>query len=465
MSNHLAPAFLVSLACAAFICGSGCTRQVYELELTPDGNSIQRTLSVWNETTRPNSPQAKTSPLKASDLARIRPFYDRQNDHVETDRHTFTGRFQSDMPGDIGGAGSYTFFESPLGSTSLYCERFRGNDDLKQSMQERLDAIDKFIGLLLDWVDHEFANSTVHAGLKQLLDHKIRRDLENLSLYCLTHGLHGDLGDERIGQQLMARLLQYFVERDYFAVSDLPRVLRVLHSEDKHRIAGLLHELLIRKLEIAPDAPAALSFEIFRDPDRLESSLRASIKKSELYAKELVEYKRKEKLVDNEPVTKDLDDPLGLLLKYALQATLPHLFSGRTEVRVTLHCDTAPFATNGNWADDLKAVTWKDFIEGRDLPAMAFAVWSLPNVDAQQIHFGRVILDGEDLASFVLAYQSLNAEETKQFDTFLASLSPGESLATKWESFNLGDDKQLTESFRAIFEQKVLNSDMKATSQ
>ncbi len=464
MSRHAASSLLVGLAYAALLCVSGCTRQVYELQLKPDGDSIERTLSVWSETTRSNSPN-KISPLSAGELARIRPFYDRQRDQVEEDRHTFTGRFQSEMPGDIGGVSYYTFFDSSLGSTFVYSERFRGEDDLKQSMQERLDAVDKLIGCLVAWVDEEFADSAVHDELVQLLDHSVRRDLENLALYCWTHGTRGDWGEEQAFQQLAARLGQYFVERDYFEIADLPRVLRVANSRDRHAMAGLLREMVIRKLGIAADSPAALSLEILGDPDRLESSLRASLEQSELYAKELAEYKRKEKGSDNEPVTKDLDDPLGLLFKYALQGTLPHLFSGRTEVRVTLHCDVEPFATNGIWADDTKAVTWKDSIEDRDLPAMAFAAWSLPNTDAQQNHFGRVILEGQDLATFVLAYQSMGVEETKQFDTFLASLSPEENLATKLESLNLGDDEQLTESVRAIFEQKVLNSKVKSTSQ
>ena len=457
------PIIIACIAIPAVLSGVGCTRQVYKLELRPDGDSIERTLSVWTETTTEDSP--RRSPLSDDELARIRPFYDRANDQFDGEGHTFTGRFQSEMPGDIGGAGTYTFFQSPLGSTSAYSERFRGNDDLKQSMQMRIDAIDKLISLLSEWVNEEFAESPVHDQLVQLIDKEIRRDFENLSLYCWTHSMHSDRDTEQIGKRLLARLVQYFVERDYFKISDLPRVLRVANSEDKQAMAKLLHELVLRKLEIATDTEAASSLEIFSDPDRLESSLRASIEKSELYTKALAEHKYKHLLKNDDSVKNKIDDPLGLLFMYSLQATLPDLFSRGAGIGVMLHCNAEPFATNGTWEDDTNVVTWNDSINARALPTMAFATWSLPNTDAQQKHFGRVILDGEDLAMFALTYQSMDTDESKQFNTFLANLSPEDNVDTKCESLSLGNDERLTESIRSILKGAVSNSNDETVSE
>ena len=45
-------------------------------------------------------------------------------------KHRFTGKFAGRTPDDVGGAGSYTHWETAFGSASAYVERFRGSDDL-----------------------------------------------------------------------------------------------------------------------------------------------------------------------------------------------------------------------------------------------------------------------------------------------------------------------------------------------
>ncbi len=102
----------------------GCIRRSYQLHLVPEGKLMRRTLTVTQEPSPPKSEKA-SSPLSEAELANMRKFYDSTTEQIGDKTHTFEGSFRGEMPGDVGGAGRYEFFESPLGSTSLYTERFR----------------------------------------------------------------------------------------------------------------------------------------------------------------------------------------------------------------------------------------------------------------------------------------------------------------------------------------------------
>ncbi|MCM2372974.1 hypothetical protein [Aporhodopirellula aestuarii] len=430
--------------CFAALLLSGCVQKVYEIHLQPDGASITRTLTVWTETT--GSDDTKISPLPQAELDRVREFYDPKNDVIEGDRHVFVGQFGENMPGDVGGAGRYVFFDSSLGSTSFYSERFRGDDDLLASIDARHQAVDNIITLLLHWSRSEFSQPEVRERVESFVDQDLRRDLKNFSTYCWTHAMLSDLDEQKVLERFSARMMQYLVERDYISWQDVPKVLRAFQSEDPQRLAELLHETVVRKLGL----PERESVAILADPERLATSLRESIRETEIFRSEFTRHQQEHASSVDDGEEPEPFDPLGLLTSYALQATLPKSDSGRTTVRVKIDCGVEPYATNGDWDDDQQAVTWSDSIDDVNIPAMVFAGWSNPDEEMQQAVFGKVVLSGEELAQYVFWFQGLDTDERTQWDAFLGGLDPGDNLLGQIEAFEFTDDENLAETPREL---------------
>lgn len=432
---------------------TGCASKTYSLRLVPDGESIQRTLTVEILPRDAGSDDGK-SPVSVEELAHLREFYDLKQEQVKDGLHTFVGTFSGTMPTDVGGAGEYVFFESPLGSTSLYSERFRGEDDLQRNMQDRNAAIDEVIELLLNWSREEFAGQPIQSRIEKLLDQDIRHDLKNLSIYCWTHVMVHDLGDDAVGQRFTARVGQYLIERNYFSLTNLPNVVRVFRSEDGQAMVDLLHDTVIRKLQVGDDKSAVASLAILDDAERLASSLRESIRKSEIYRTELAKYKTKHHLEDGAEVKDDAFDPLGLLFERALQAMLPNAFA-TTRVNVKLQSNVKPFATNATWNAEDRTVEWSEQIADGDIPALVFAAWSTPDEGAQKQRFGDTILAGESLAQFVYWYRGLTDEQRQRIDMFLNTLTPGGDMVEKIDEFRFADDTVLPDVLTKLLKQAI----------
>jgi hypothetical protein len=98
-----------------------------------------------------------------------------------------------------------------------------------------------------------------------------------------------------------------------------------------------------------------------------------------------------------------------------------------TDDRVTVKLDlpVKPFATNGQWKSG--RVEWlKKAVKGKSgLPAFAYAYWSNPDAKFQKKHFGRMILEGQNLGEYVLWRSGLSKQEGIKWDDFLKSLKPG----------------------------------------
>jgi hypothetical protein len=97
--------------------------------------------------------------------------------------------------------------------------------------------------------------------------------------------------------------------------------------------------------------------------------------------------------------------------------------------------------TNGRWDAETKTVSWSaDLDDEPSVPAVFYAVCSTPNAEAQRKHFGKVLLAGEDLAMYATWYNGLTAEESSQWDRFLAGLTPQEDLKARLETFRFSTD-------------------------
>ena len=124
------------------------------------------------------------------------------------EKHKFRGQFTDKLPNDVGGSGTFTHWESPLGSTSTYMERFRGEDDMVAHMQRRRQAADRIAELIGDWLTNQLRDADGFDRLEPFLKEQLGRDLTNVSYYMLAWEVtHRKMSDAEpafvIGQYLM----------------------------------------------------------------------------------------------------------------------------------------------------------------------------------------------------------------------------------------------------------------------
>jgi len=101
---------------------------------------------------------------------------------------------------------------------------------------------------------------------------------------------------------------------------------------------------------------------------------------------------------------------------------------------VKLALNRAPNHTNGKWQEG-RVVWTADLDVNRALPAFCYATWSNPDASFQTEHFGRVILDGDELSEYCLWRSRLGEQPTREWESFLADLQPGPELKKRLEAF------------------------------
>ena len=88
-------------------------------------------------------------------------------------------------------------------------------------------------------------------------------------------------------------------------------------------------------------------------------------------------------------------------------------------------------------------MVWLNEIAGdMKLPTFFYASWSEPNVEFQQKHFGRVVLSDENLAEYCVWRENLNEKHSKEWDSFILSLNPGEDQEERLNAFRFSIDRQ-----------------------
>ena len=106
---------------------------------------MQRRLSTTDE----------LSEKEAARLNQSYPNYTTKKDG-NTTIHTWSGVFTGSMPSDFGGFGVYQAYSNPMGSASLYMERFSGTDDVYGLLEQSWQAIDVLVDHLVSWLDTQF---------------------------------------------------------------------------------------------------------------------------------------------------------------------------------------------------------------------------------------------------------------------------------------------------------------------
>jgi hypothetical protein len=441
----------VMLAC---IVACGCNdHNQYVVELTPRGQEVERRLTFWRVDPRGQAAEGSI-PLDernivafpADELARIGALYPKRLTPADARKHTFAGSFGEKLPADVGGSGHFLRFDSPLGSTNAYCERFRGEDDLVQSREERYRLIDEAVALAIGWLEQELGREQGFDKLRAFLDGQLRRDLRVISDYAWTaaQSIHSIDRGRGAGPEFIARASQYLVERGYFPARDLPGLVRLWNDQDKALV--WLREFVAGKTGLARDKPPK-SLDFFASSARAESSLDRFFVKTPQYKKLVEQWERDQK------TKPDLARPKPAAVfeewwdRVCRHVGLLHIAD---KVEVRLHCPSRPHETNGQWDDKSQRVTWRsDIREGFWLPTLCFAAWSEPKEAAQREHFGGVVLTGESLRDYVVWYAGLTRQEADQWDQFVKSLRPDIHLTSKLKSFQFSGNPK-TESMKQL---------------
>ncbi|WP_145167710.1 hypothetical protein [Rubripirellula lacrimiformis] len=471
------------LAAAWLISVTGCAENVYRVELKPDGDRIHRTLSIVlgaqpatavdpemdpDVQAEPNGSQIQThtdasaainradavdpESEPADEMLRIGKLYaatrqvvdgsDRPSlpKHVD-DATAFDGWFGRQMPADVGGAGTYDRFETSLGSVSIYSERFRGQDNIDQLLVDRADSINAIIELTMDWIDFEVRDVDQAKRLKDFVDGQLRHDLSNVTHYLW---LASTAEDEKTSHSHLFRAGQYLAERDYFAISDLPVMVRQVSGGQPNVVARMIRKSIQRRIQRIDSSPPPAALSRLDDLPAVEKSLRTFLRGTDHFQSIVARYRN-----EGKPVTDDSPDPMEVLSEPVFRIAMPFLASSPDRIEVTLHTPQAPLATNGNWDAESSTVRWSSRLQSLTLPTYTFAAWCQPNDEAQIKHFGRVWLTDESLADYARWYHGLTDDERSEWDGMITSLEPGDELSRTLASFAFSESPKLAEEVTA----------------
>ncbi|OYV87743.1 MAG: hypothetical protein B7Z73_09680 [Planctomycetia bacterium 21-64-5] len=415
-------------AVALCLCWSaGCQdHNRYEIELQPEGAEIVRTLTVWR--VPENRGKDRFPPAELKRLASRYP----AELPAAPGRHVFRGRFGPKLPDDVGGSGDYHFTVTSLGTAAVYVERFRGSDDLELHIDDRRRAADELTNLLVGWFQSEIGRDPNFARIRVFLDRDFRHDLRNLSHYWAMARVSGQQ-QSSLHQEYWVRAAMYLVEHGYFRLEEVPAAIHVEATNDAAQQVRFVIDLLSRKIAPEDQPSIARSLGFLSDTSQAEKSLDA-------YLRSTPQFRRREQLwrrSQSTDPTAPPPDPKDVVLELVARLFFGlDLLSQNDELRVALSTPHQPFATNGTWLSASSQVVWTASIaQGHELPVLAYASWSVPDVPFQEKHLGGIALTGEDLANYVAWYTGLEPGQRNEWDDFLTALQPGAELSDAVRGF------------------------------
>ena len=416
----------------------GCDFNEYRIEMTPRGDRIERKLTVWRTGGVVEAGKPLNREFPAEEFAAIAKAYPKQVATDDPNVHAFAGNFGQKMPKGIGGDGSYVRMSTRMGSTSAYVERFRGDDDLFGQVDRQSKAIDETVDLLIGWFRAELPDDAGRKKLLAFMDTSLRKDLKNLAVYAWASRAAGlyKMPDTARGEFLV-RVLQYLMERKYFAPKDVPRVVRAFTEEFQKDSAGrfpaLLQRMIADRMGVNPDEAIPDSLGFLSNAEKAQGSLRSHLRGTKTYARKLAGWKKQH----DADAGAEAPDPIALCFPELGTSMIPLPMGGSPDMlEISLAAPVKPFEMNGTWDARAARVTWKDTLHADDtLPTFCYALWAEPEGAFQKKHFGQVVLDGQYLAFHCAWRKGLTKAEGGEWDTFVDGLTGGKDVAAKLENF------------------------------
>jgi hypothetical protein len=330
-----------------------------------------------------------------------------------------------------------------MGWAGLYLERFRGNDDLLGQIERSTRAGDRLTNLLIGWFESEtrpYGTPKKYRDLLKFFNSELRRDLKNAGLYTWAHRLRttDDTSDD---EDVLMRLILYFVERGYFDASEVPVLHRAwenfLGDDDRGLFVLLLRRIIAMATDLGEDELLDEPLEFLGSGETLTSSLRQYLQTTREFRALLSQWNkdRRQDPAAQRPEPEEVLKPLIDDLLLAQQGTGARL-------SVSLMLPTRHVVTNAQTAKDKPgSLRWSGQIGERSrksaagMPVVCYAFWSVPDRQFQEKHFGKVVLKDEDLGSHCLWREALDEGEASEWSQFLGKLSPGKTLIDRLKAF------------------------------
>jgi hypothetical protein len=415
---------------------AGCDHDAYEVFLQPLESGFRRIVEC-RRIDRDEQQREVLKPMPQEVLDRLAAVYGGPAPLSAARRFPFTGEFAEATPPDVGGAGYCRRWRSSLGSLGVYAERFRGNDDQAAVLDRRLQAVDRLTELLAGWLHPQLGQTREWREFAAFLRGPFRQDLRNLALYAWAGSFAEDVGlvspAGTAGEAAVARVLLFLAERNYLQPWDLPLWGQALREQDRATdslapLAPLIAGAVARRSGLPAESAVIVGLRRELERQEMLAALDAWLRTTpEWQALEVEAAKRRQ----GDP-TAAAPLPREVLTSLALTAGGFDPGTGRTdELRLRLALAPKPLRTNGTWDAEKKEVSWETVLPGPEgTPYLAYAAWAEADEGAQTERFGRVVLQGDSLASYVLWVHGLAKEEAAEWEAFLGRLRPqGEPAA------------------------------------
>ena len=411
------------LACLAVVF-AGCIQDRYEIELTPKGDKVRRELTY--------SSSGET--VNQIELRRLERVYDSKSKKVKNARW-FSKEYDQQMPDDVGGHGIYKHWKSPMGTLTVYTERFRGSIDYASQLELRRSAVDDLVDLVVEWMKSEMGGHAEFAKIERFLKTEFRNDLHNLSIGIWQTGFETDVSQP----EFFFRVGQFLIERNYFEIDQVPVLVRSLKegTELPPVVLESIRDRLVRKFELAKTGVEATEF--LASHNQAAASFNKHILSSKL-ANDVLCPKWSKRLGSN--ITKG---KLGSGLTGAALWPSTLQFLSPTAVNVKFHSKVEPIFSNGSWDRNTSSIEWSQSTGERDadiatlgmseIPRFVFSVSAEPDLDYQKSHLGDEVLSGNELAIYVLWYNALTKDEQAKLDKFIGGFDGSTRILRELNNF------------------------------
>ena len=351
----------------------------------------------------------------------------------------FKGSFSGALPADLGGSGAVLVTESPLGRTVQYRERFRGEDAPSKVARRFERGAEQLAEITRGWIPEMLGEGETATRVEQIVQEELIPDLRELAFYRWLRS-SGFIGQ---GEQDV-RAAQFVVERGY----------ATLESEIAQGRGALswrpFAQSLLAERGIEVTLANSKELGILLDLGRLSRSAQTFVARSEGFARWAdTRQGANETLEKGLPalaagdVTEQSSLLVALVGEYLVEVfpetvDLLPIDGLDLEARadLALRVPSEPLRTNGAWDPESRTLRWNVPIHrGSGLSAFAYAEWSEADFVFQVTHFGRVFLEGADLAEHNAWYARLPEARKVAWSEFLTGLTPDLPVADRIRSF------------------------------
>lgn len=405
----------------------------YDVTLMPDGDQLHRSTSV--------SPE-----LEPAELTELRNTFgqptkrgDSNSNNRQTDpiRLNFSGSHAGqDWSDGFGGRGSWTTYESPLGSTRCFIECLGGDTSALDDMLALQNGIDAVVAAIRKELRTHLQGDPMLRPAIRLLDKRIAPDSRDAAVLGWALMFSSKLlpdkrttgtgpGRDRLQDHIRSRLqeavIAFLWQRNWLTASEASLLSAELADPN-----DVIQRMVARALDFNIDGPWEQQLDAFLDQLK------------EIFTDEV-----------NDDLTETFIKAVGSKTRLAVAWAATTAILTSRSVAITLKCDSAPTTTNGIWTNG--SIQWEldtaPLAVGLTSPPLCWsATWAEPDVSAQQRALGHIGIDGEELVSFCLywsdASDSQRTAVTDIIDSYANAIHGTDVQA------NAGD--MLAECFRSL---------------